>query len=327
MNISFSFTRAGRVLPLAALALALTTGAHECEHDGPPPGSCEVGGVIYEDGMGGVPSPDGCNTCVCSAGALTSCTEAECPPPGGACVVGGVTYPDGARGIPAPDGCNSCACSAGALACTEIACTPPDGSCVVRGITYPDGATGVPAPDGCNTCSCESGVVTGCTELACAGPACSVYGRSYADGWAPAPDGCNTCACEDGQVSVACTEIACATPVIEACTAWSAPFTSDAFDLNGVAVAGDNLEVSVAYSGGCANHYFRLCYEPAFLESNPVQVELRLEHDGQGDPCEAYPSETRAFDLRPLAAAYNAAYGASGGTVHLRLGEGASYTF
>ena len=83
----------------------------------------------------------------------------------------------------------------------------------------------------------------------------------------------------------------------------------------------------MSYSGGCASHYFRLCYDSAFLESFPVQANLRLEHDSQGDMCEAYPTETRQFDLRPLADAYRAAYRTENGTVILRLGDGATYPF
>lgn len=316
-----------RFLPLSLALLALTTGARECE--GPAPdGSCELGGVIYANGDS-MPSRDGCNTCTCIDGEPSMCTEAECPV-GPACVVDGVSYPDGSSGIPAPDGCNSCTCDGGALACTEIACPPMGGACVVDGVSYPDGATDVPAPDGCNTCHCDDGTVTACTEIGCTPPpgACSVYGESYPAGWVPSPDGCNTCRCSpDGEVSYECTEAVCGPPAIEVCTAWSSPFMTDAFDLSAIRVTGDILEADVAYSGGCAHHYFRLCYDPAFLESNPVQVNLRLEHDGQADPCEAYPMETRSFDLTPLADAYRAGYGVEHDRVLLRLGDGAEYSF
>jgi hypothetical protein len=239
-----------------------------------------------------------------------------------------MTYPDGATDVPAPDGCNTCSCEDGELtACTEIACEPPDSSCIVGGIAYPDGASDVPAPDGCNTCSCEDGELTACTEIAC-GPndtACTVFGQSYPGDWAPAPDSCNTCLCEDGMIRDGCTKIACAPAEIVPCNSLS-PFESDPFDLESVSVNGDLLEVDVAYSGGCQPHYFRLCYA-GFLESSPVETNLRLQHDGQGDPCEAYPSETRVFDLSPLKADYRSSYGTDSGTIRLRLGDGADYSF
>jgi hypothetical protein len=44
----------------------------------PPEGSCEVRGVRYADGDP-VPDADSCNTCTCADGALTGCTEIDCP--------------------------------------------------------------------------------------------------------------------------------------------------------------------------------------------------------------------------------------------------------
>jgi hypothetical protein len=249
-------------------------------------------------------------------------TRCETAPPG-SCVVDGVVYDDGARDIPAPDGCNTCFCEDGALACTERACIPDDLECVVGDVSYPDGSANVPAGDGCNTCTCSAGALTQCTEIACS--ACSVYGESYS-GSAPSNDGCNTCGCEDGQVTAACTRIGCGPIVIEPCEAWS-EFPGDPFELNSATVNGDTLSVSVSYSGGCAPHYFRLCYDGAFLESFPVQANVVLQHDGQGDACEAYPTETREFDLRPLAEAYREAYQTETGTVILRLADGVEYSF
>ncbi|MGE0785407.1 MAG: hypothetical protein AB7S26_06955 [Sandaracinaceae bacterium] len=313
-----------RSVPLVFGFVALTMGARECET--PAPGSCVVDGVTYANGSS-APSPDGCNTCSCIDGEITACTERACAPPDGMCEVDGVFYPHGTSGIPAPDGCNTCVCNAGALACTEIGCAPPDGACVVDGVSYPSGSGGIPSPDGCNVCGCNDGLLI-CTERACAPEpgVCSVFGTAYADGWLPSPDGCNSCGCDDGHNAGICTEIACGPIAIEACTAWSSPFVSDRFDLNGVTLSGDTLTADVAYSGGCAPHYFRLCYD-AFLESNPVQVDLRLEHDAQGDECEAYPSESRSFDLGPLADAYRAGYGTPNGRLILRIGDGLDYTF
>lgn len=270
-----------RLVPLTAL-LVLATGARECDSGEPPPGSCEVDGVVYDDGTYGVPAPDGCNTCSCEDGVVSGCTEIACP---------------------------------------------TDGTCVVDGVSYPDGSS-VPAADGCNTCSCDAGTVTACTEIACAPPggACSVFGVSYDAGWAPSSDGCNTCDCTAGHIGAACTDRACALPLIEECTAWS-EFPSHSFDLDAVRVDGDTLSVDVSYSGGCEAHFFRLCYEPGFLESFPVQADLRLEHDSQNDTCEAYLSETRQFDLRPIAASYAAGYGEEHATVILRIGDYPHYVF
>jgi hypothetical protein len=103
----------------------------------------------------------------------------------------------------------------------------------------------------------------------------------------------------------------------------------DAFETLEVAVAGDELAVTVAYSGGCADHLFTLCWpESTFLESEPVQVNLELLHDGMADACDAYPSETRTFDLEPLAEAWRDSYRAESGTIIINLhGHSVEYSF
>ena len=103
----------------------------------------------------------------------------------------------------------------------------------------------------------------------------------------------------------------------------------DSYEVNSISLAGDELTVSVSYSGGCADHDFALCWpDQSFMESAPVQVGLELFHDGHGDPCEAYPTEERTFDLSPLKAEWQAAYGGGSGEIVIRLGgESVSYTF
>ncbi|MEM9189363.1 MAG: hypothetical protein AAGF12_09315 [Myxococcota bacterium] len=311
---------------LATLFGLLAMGVDSCG-DSHTTGVCTVDGVVYANGDRGVPAGDGCNTCTCTDGAVGGCTEIACPPGGGSCTVEGMVYADGRTGIPSADGCNTCSCDKGSLICTERGCPPAGGACLVNGVSYPNGSTDVPAPDGCNTCSCEDGLVTGCTEIACppGGPACSVFGVLYSDGWAPAPDGCNSCGCENGMVNGVCTEAGCGPIPIEECGPSS--FVSHPFDLGPATITGDTLDIEVSYSGGCAPHYFRLCYDPSFLESNPVQANVRLEHDSQRDPCEAYPTEQRSFDLTPLRNAYRDAYRTSSGSVILRLGPGVRYNF
>jgi hypothetical protein len=313
---------------LVPLAAFLSLGADDCD---PPsdPGVCEVGGRVYGNGDTGVPAPDGCNTCTCVDGRLDFCTERACPPPpSGACLVGGVYYANGDGGVPAPDGCNTCTCVDGMLdLCTERACPPPTGACTVGGVMYANGDTRVPAPDGCNTCTCVDGRLDFCTEIACPpGSACTVFDETYSMGWAPSPDGCNTCSCEGGRVGSGCTEAECGPIPIVTCDSL-APYTSDPYTIGGLRVDGDTLLVDLSWGGGCEPHFFRLCYDPAFLESYPVQVSMRLDHDGQDDPCDAIGSETRAFDLTPLRDAYRRAYGTEHDTVRLRLGEGTTYTF
>jgi hypothetical protein len=78
------------------------------------------------------PSPDGCNTCSCTAQGI-ACTEMACASDGGpapGCDYNGHHYNAGDKRIPASDGCNTCDCGAnGEVACTDLGCVyqcPPE---------------------------------------------------------------------------------------------------------------------------------------------------------------------------------------------------------
>ncbi|MDE2847671.1 MAG: hypothetical protein OXO51_13240 [Gemmatimonadota bacterium] len=106
---------------------------------------------------------------------------------------------------------------------------------------------------------------------------------------------------------------------------------TDDFELNAAAVRGDTLAVSVSYSGGCRAHRFTLVAAEAFMESDPVQLDVAIAHDADGDPCEAYPTEDYYFILDPIKARYKASYGSGAGTIVLGLDRAPSaslvYTF
>ena len=83
----------------------------------------------------------------------------------------------------------------------------------------------------------------------------------------------------------------------------------DPFDLEDIGIAGDNITLDITYSGGCKEHGFSLYMSPAaFLESYPVQANLYLRHNGNGDACEALVNESVPFNLRPIAELYKTAY-------------------
>jgi len=84
----------------------------------------------------------------------------------------------------------------------------------------------------------------------------------------------------------------------------------DPFDLENIEIAGDTITLNIAYSGGCKDHSFSLYMSPAaFLESYPVQANLYLRHNSNGDACEAFISESAFFNIRPIAELYKTAYG------------------
>lgn len=94
---------------------------------------------------------------------------------------------------------------------------------------------------------------------------------------------------------------------------------SDPATIRSAEVRGDSLELTVNYGGGCREHSFLLLSDAAWMESNPVQVGVKLSHDAKGDFCDALLSRTLRFDLTPLKVAYNSAYQTTSGTIRLNI--------
>ena len=96
-------------------------------------------------------------------------------------------------------------------------------------------------------------------------------------------------------------------------------YGNDRYSINSAALDGDILSVSVSYSGGCRSHVFTLVIAPSFRESDPVQLPAVLAHEANGDPCEAYPTETRVFDLALVRTRYRQTYGPGPGIIVLQI--------
>ena len=93
----------------------------------------------------------------------------------------------------------------------------------------------------------------------------------------------------------------------------------DPYEVNSAAIDGDRLTISVSFSGGCRRHDFTLVVSPAFRESDPVQLPAVLAHDANGDSCEAYPTQSRVFDLTLIRTRYRQFYGPGPGRIILRI--------
>lgn len=148
-----------------------------------------------------------------------------------------------------------------------------------------------------------------------------------------ADDGCNTCTCSEG--GWACTEMACApdnngqpSDDLFPLTIGDCPAGSDPVQLGTIALTGDVLEVPVGYSGGCADHDFTFCWDGTFQESFPVQAQLALHHNANGDSCEAWGEVTLRVSLDEMKDAYAAGYQDKNGTIIVKLeGQSVDYTF
>ena len=93
----------------------------------------------------------------------------------------------------------------------------------------------------------------------------------------------------------------------------------DDYVLNSATITGDKLTVSVSYGGGCRTHVLTLAIAASFVEDSPVRLPAVLRHDANGDPCEAFLTESYVFDLALVRSRYQAVYGPGAGRVALQL--------
>ena len=83
----------------------------------------------------------------------------------------------------------------------------------------------------------------------------------------------------------------------------------DPFQLLDAQITGDLLEIQVEYGGGCRSHIFEITAHPsAFLESEPVQMNVHVSHQGNNDLCKALIRARRVFSLKPLKEAFQEIY-------------------
>lgn len=83
---------------------------------------------------------------------------------------------------------------------------------------------------------------------------------------------------------------------------------SDGYVLGAISLEGDFLDLELSYSGGCEHHEIDVALRGPWLESFPVRADMDIAHEDNDDPCDAFPTEIRSFDLRPVRAAYLADY-------------------
>lgn len=205
----------------------------------------------------------------------------------------------------------------GGLDCVSGVCTR---GCVVNQESCDDLVTSAV----CTDQSIEPGAVAVC-DVACATNAdCAMLGSTHRcqDGYCrgasvSALDGAGGSASTGTGGTGGSTVTAAPGNVAYPCPA---NLTPDNIDIRYRSIRGDRLVLEVGYSGGCQEHEVGLCYEASFDESYPVQGELRVVHNANGDNCEAYLSETLEFDLSPYAQYYYSLYPSAAGIIVTPLG-------
>ena len=122
-----------------------------------------------------------------------------------------------------------------------------------------------------------------------------------------------------------------APPVIVTAAALPGEWAADRIVLNGaVLIAGNVLELSAAYSGGCREHTVQLVAANAFMETVPPRISVLVSHDSQADPCDSWETRAYRFDLRPLKSLYQSQYRRETGRLILQLqhdGEALEITY
>ncbi len=197
----------------------------------------------------------------------------------------------------------------GAVAVCDLGCTL-DGDCAKLGAGF-SCEQGYCRESGGLTTGGSGGGGTG------NGPSCELLFQEYPDqSVVDNPTGCGECTCNAGEWNCQNATCAVGTPVF----ACPPQVQSDPIEVTSAFIQGDALLLDVGYGGGCERHDVGLCYEESFLESYPVQGKLHLIHDGHGDACAAYATNTLTFDLRPYADFYLDAYQAQGGIIASNYG-------
>lgn len=96
-------------------------------------------------------------------------------------------------------------------------------------------------------------------------------------------------------------------------------WSNDPYVVNSATIDGHLLTIEVSFGGGCRRHDFTLVFSETFRESDPVQLSAVLAHDANGDPCEAYLTESHVFDLTPVRMRYQKFYGLASAQVALQI--------
>jgi hypothetical protein len=100
----------------------------------------------------------------------------------------------------------------------------------------------------------------------------------------------------------------------------SSDLSTDEARIGSAVISSDVLSLLVQYGGGCKPHDFKLFGSRRFLESYPVQADVFLSHNANGDACKALISDSLRFSLQRLKETYQMSYGERG-TILLRLHE------
>ena len=96
-------------------------------------------------------------------------------------------------------------------------------------------------------------------------------------------------------------------------------WAADPFNLSAATLEGDELNLNVAYSGGCQEHLFRFVAERNFIDGDPVEAVFVLSHNANDDACEAWITNKLNFNLSPLKAYFRSVYQVNEGQILIKI--------
>ena len=100
-------------------------------------------------------------------------------------------------------------------------------------------------------------------------------------------------------------------------------FPVDTATIDTAFVSVDTLVLKISYRGGYTKHQFAVYSDSGFFESYPVQSDIWLSHQANGDIGKTVITQTLQFDMSPLKRLYQKDYYNDGihGTIILDIHE------
>lgn len=72
------------------------------------------------------------------------------------------------------------------------------------------------------------------------------------------------------------------------------------YDIEQAELSGNQLYITIAYSGGCKEHELNLYHNKMLSKSMPPILNIYLTHENNGDECEQYITKEIIFDVSTL---------------------------
>jgi len=87
----------------------------------------------------------------------------------------------------------------------------------------------------------------------------------------------------------------------------SGTWADDPYNINEVFLTEDGqLNMNISHSGGCAEHEYQLLQDPSFCGTPPIYISMKLSHNANLDPCEAWINRDLCFDISTIYEGYEA---------------------